>query len=82
MLVLNRKNNEEIYIETPEGRITILISDVDGKSARIGIDAPKSFQIYRKELFERVMKENMDSNLHADISRVKKDFLGGFKDDN
>ena len=69
MLVLNRKGEEEIYIETPEGRITLKVIGIDGKSVKLGIDAPKSFPIYREELYRQVNKENRESV-------IKKEALG------
>jgi len=70
MLILNRKSEEEIYIETPQGRITLKVIGIDGKAVKLGIDAPKSFPIYREELYRQVNIENRESV-------VKKDAIGG-----
>ena len=57
MLVLTRKINEEIVIGTPSGeQITILmVSHSHGKN-RIGITAPPSFVVHRKEVWDDVQK--------------------------
>jgi len=73
MLILNRKGEEEIYIETPEGRITLKVMGIDGKSVKLGIDAPKAFPIYREELYRQVNMENKESV-------IKKESLGRLSD--
>jgi carbon storage regulator len=47
MLVLTRKPNESIVID---GRITVTVVRVQGDKVRLGIEAPKEIQIWRKEL--------------------------------
>lgn len=69
MLILNRKSEEEIYIETPQGRITLKVIGIDGKTVKLGIDAPKTFPIYREELYRQVNIENRESV-------IKKDAIG------
>ena len=48
MLILARKVNEEIVI--PELEIVIRVTSINGKIARLGIEAPKSVAIFRAEL--------------------------------
>ena len=55
MLVLTRKKNESIVINE---NIEITIVDVQGDQVRIGINAPKSVSIYRKEIFLEIQAEN------------------------
>ncbi|NLL06443.1 MAG: carbon storage regulator CsrA [Clostridiaceae bacterium] len=55
MLVLTRKKNESIVIND---NIEITIVDVQGDQVRIGINAPKSVSIYRKEIFLEIQAEN------------------------
>ena len=52
MLVLSRKKNESIVLYTQDGEITITVVAFVGPQIRIGIDAPKSVDILRKELVE------------------------------
>ncbi len=70
MLVLNRKIDEEIYIETPEGRITVKVVGIDGRSVKLGMDAPGKFPIYREELYRQVHRENIEAA--ADKEKIKK----------
>ena len=49
MLVLSRRVNESIQIGTD---IEIMVIDVRGDVVRLGITAPQSTQIWRKELWD------------------------------
>lgn len=55
MLILTRKRNESIIINE-DIEITILESD-DGK-VKLGINAPKSVKVHRKEIFDQIIEEN------------------------
>ena len=80
MLVLNRKGEEEIYIETPEGRITLKVIGIDGRSVKLGIDAPKEFPIYREELYRQVNMENRESVVKKEALGELSGLFGEFKD--
>ncbi len=53
MLVLTRKQGEEILIQT-DPPVWIMLVEVKGESAKIGITAPKHIRIQRKELLAMV----------------------------
>ncbi len=55
MLILTRKKGEMIRINE---NIKIIISDVDGKNIKIGIEAPRDVKVYREEVYERILEEN------------------------
>lgn len=55
MLILSRKKEESIIIND---NIEITIVDIDQGQVRIGIKAPKSIEIYRKELYEDIERQN------------------------
>lgn len=54
MLVLTRKRNESIVIFVGAETIVLTIENVQGERAKIGIEAPRHFQIMRGELLERM----------------------------
>jgi sRNA-binding carbon storage regulator CsrA len=50
MLLLAHNERETIILETSDGPIEVRLSRLDGAQARIGIDAPRSVRIVRKQL--------------------------------
>lgn len=62
MLVLSRKKNEAIQIGD---NIEIKILAIEGDQIKVGIDAPRSMDVYRKEIYVAIQKEN---NQAASIS--------------
>ena len=53
MLILERKSNEAIIIESPSGDIIeIQILDTTRGKAKVGIEAPEDYLILRDELVE------------------------------
>lgn len=58
MLVLSRKKGQSIMIGND---IEISIVDIQGEQIRLGINAPRSVAILRKEVFEEIIKENKEA---------------------
>lgn len=58
MLYLNRKIGESIIIN---GNIELTVVEVQGKSAKIGFTFPEGVSVLRKELYDRIMQENMEA---------------------
>jgi carbon storage regulator len=54
MLVLSRQKDESIIIGDD---ITITIVDVRGDKVRLGINAPRSISVHRKEIYEAIQRE-------------------------
>ena len=68
MLVLSRRVNESIQIGTD---IEIMVIDVRGDIVRLGITAPQSTQIWRKELWDVIVKENRTAaGTHSKVSDI------------
>ncbi|MDP8246463.1 MAG: carbon storage regulator CsrA [Candidatus Hinthialibacter antarcticus] len=55
MLVLSRKRDESIIIGDD---VVVTIVDVKGEQVKIGISAPKTVSIHRKEVYEAIQQEN------------------------
>lgn len=62
MLVLARKKEESLIID---GKIEIVVLEVEDGKVKLGINAPKDVKIYRKEILEAVREENQTAALAA-----------------
>ena len=58
MLVLTRKLDESIIIGE---NIEIKVLEVRGEQVRLGIVAPRSISVYRKELYDKIKSINVES---------------------
>lgn len=65
MLVLTRKVNEAIQLGE---EITITVVSIEGDRVKIGIDAPRSMRIFRKELIVETMNLNKEAVQAAAIN--------------
>ena len=65
MLALSRKKDEAIVIKN---NIEITVLEVKGDHVKIGIYAPKSVPIYRKEVYLQIQESNREA---ADASAVE-----------
>ncbi|TFB24376.1 carbon storage regulator CsrA [Filobacillus milosensis] len=75
MLVLTRKVGESIQIGDD---IQLKVVSVDGDQIKVGIEAPKSVDIYRSEIYEQIKLENeaaiqMTKNTLNLLKNTKKD---------
>lgn len=68
MLALARKVNESIIIGND---IEITILEIKGDQIKIGVNAPKSVPIYRKELFVQIQEENKKAGEQVDVEALK-----------
>ncbi len=55
MLILSRKLNEKIMIGED---ISISIIEIRGDQVKLGVDAPRSVKVYRREVFDAILSEN------------------------
>jgi len=65
MLILTRKIGESIIVGD---NVEIILAEINKNSARIGIRAPKDVSIYRKEIYEKILKEN-ENALDNDLDK-------------
>lgn len=68
MLVLTRKTKEAIRIGE---HIEITVLAVEGDQVKIGINAPKSIEIHRKEIYDAIQDQNSEAaNITIDITTL------------
>ncbi|MGM8212555.1 carbon storage regulator CsrA [Virgibacillus sp. W0430] len=58
MLVLSRKKGEAILIGE---NIELKIISIEGDQIKLGIRAPSSVEVFRKELYESIQNENNEA---------------------
>jgi carbon storage regulator len=58
MLALTRKIRESIIIGDD---IEIMILSVSGEQVKLGIQAPKSISVHRKEIYEQIVAANKEA---------------------
>ena len=58
MLALSRKKDEAIVINN---NIEITVIEVKGDQVKLGISAPKSVPIYRKEVYLQIQEANKEA---------------------
>ena len=56
MLILTRRIGETLNIGED---VSITILEIKAGQVRVGIDAPKTTPVHRKEIFERILKEKI-----------------------
>jgi carbon storage regulator len=55
MLVLSRRSGESIIIND---NVEVKIVEIKGDYVKVGITAPRSIPVHRKEIFEAIQREN------------------------
>lgn len=76
MLVLSRKKNETIVIQD---QIEVTVLGIEGDTVRLGISAPKTIDIFRKEVYLSIQESNREavvpapSDLAAFMKRMAED---------
>lgn len=71
MLALTRKSGESIVINND---VEITVLDIKGDQVKIGITAPKSVPVYRKEVYIQIQEANKAAS-NSDGMEALKIFL-------
>ena len=68
MLALSRKKNESIIINND---VEITVLEIKGDQVKVGITAPKSVPIYRKEVYLQIKEANEEASVSEGIDALK-----------
>lgn len=68
MLALSRKKDESIIINND---VEITVLEVKGDQVKLGIVAPKSVPVYRKEIYVEIKKANEEASNNATVDTLK-----------
>lgn len=71
MLALSRKKDEAIVINDD---IEITVIEIKGDQVKLGISAPKSVPIYRKEVYVQIQNANKESAASVDAAALNQLF--------
>ena len=58
MLILTRRVGETLMIGN---EVTVTVLGVKGNQVRIGVNAPKDVAVHREEIFDRIKREDQES---------------------
>lgn len=72
MLALSRKKNESIVINND---IEVSVLEIKGDQVKLGITAPKSVPVYRKEVYMQIKDANKAASV-SDGAEALKNLLG------
>jgi carbon storage regulator len=67
VLVLTRKSNQSIMIGDD---IEISVLAIMGEKVRIGIEAPRSVPVFRREVYVEIQEDQDDANGSGDVDRA------------
>ncbi|MFQ9933761.1 MAG: carbon storage regulator CsrA [Lachnospiraceae bacterium] len=68
MLALSRKKDESIIINN---NVEITVLEIKGEQVKIGISAPKSVPVYRKEVYIQIQESNREAADNAALDALK-----------
>lgn len=71
MLALSRKKDEAIVINDD---IEVTVIEIKGDQVKLGISAPRSIPIYRKEVYLQIQNANKEAAKSVDIKELNKLF--------
>jgi carbon storage regulator len=73
VLVLTRKSNQSIMIGDD---IEISVLAVMGEKVRIGIEAPRSVPVFRREVYVEIQDDRDDTDDQGEVGRAPREWRG------
>jgi len=69
MLVITRKRGESIIIGDD---IEVVILSTQGEQVKLGINAPRSISVHRREVYEQIQEANKESAESSGMEALRK----------
>ena len=76
MLVLTRKSNQSIMIGD---EIEVSVLAIMGEKVRIGIEAPRSIPVFRKEVYLEIQQDRSPEEARQQVDEALDKLKGGSK---
>lgn len=67
MLILSRKTNQKICVGDS---IEITVIEVRGDQVKLGLKAPRSVKVFRKEIYDEIQRENQAAIVTGNIDSL------------
>jgi carbon storage regulator len=74
MLVLTRKSNQSIMIGD---EIEVSVLAIMGEKVRIGIEAPRSIPVFRKEVYLEIQQDTSPDEARQEVDQALERMRGG-----
>src|SRR5213080_714387 len=74
MLVLTRKSNQSIMIGD---EIEVSVLAIMGEKVRIGIEAPRSIPVFRKEVYLEIQQDSSPEEARQEVDQALERMKGG-----
>jgi carbon storage regulator len=74
MLVLTRKSNQSIMIGD---EIEVSVLAIMGEKVRIGIEAPRSIPVFRKEVYLEIQQDTSPEEARQEVDEALERMKGG-----
>jgi len=68
MLALTRKKGESIIIDS---QTEVVVLGIQGEQVKLGVVAPRSIAVHRKEIYEQILAENLLAAQNSNPSAVR-----------
>lgn len=69
MLILSRKTNQKICVGDS---IELTVIEVRGDQVKLGVEAPRTVKVFRKEIYDEIQRENQAAIVTGNIDSLSK----------
>lgn len=70
MLVLSRKENEQVIVGSGADAVAVTVVEIRGDKVRLGFAAPADVPIHRREVYDLIHKAASAGDAMADVAKI------------